>query len=348
MAVNISSFLTEGAQIPTGSALVAKQSETVLPQWYTNYAQQLLANQNAVSSLPDQTYQGPRVAAFAPAQQQGFAMTMPAATAYQPGLAAATRETQGALAAPGGMAAAQPYLGQASQSSVANIGQYMNPFTEQVVNRLGELGARNLSENLMPAITSKFINAGQLGFGPRGGGGTPSGMMTDTARALRDTQEATLAEQNKALQAGYGQAAELASGDLARQAGLATAAGGLAGADITRRLAGAEQLGGLAQTAQSLGLTGAQAVGNVGMQQQAQAQKNLDVAYGDFLRQQGYNQEQINNAMATLKGTAGAVPTGSQEYGIQPTNQPAEYKPSTAATIGGALSGLGSILSLIK
>ena len=427
--VDISSFLTEGAKIPSGSALKATQSETVLPEWYSNYAMQLLSNQQAQMARPYETYQGPRVAEFSPAQQQGFAMTAPAATAYQPGLQAATSATQnlmgqtalgaaqpyfgqaagmsGATAAtPGlqqgaqltgqsaqalGMQAAQPFLGQAGQTSVANIGQYMNPYTEQVVNRIGQLAQRNLSENIMPGIEGRYIAAGQLGYGGRGGAGTPSGMMTDTARAIRDTQEAALAQQTQALQQGYGQAAELSAGDLARQAQLAATAGSLGtqqqgalaqagrqmadigqaygtltgqqqrtltdigsqvgalgGADITRQLGAAEQLGGLAGTAQTLGLRGAEAVQGVGAQQQAQAQKNLDLAYSDFLRQQGYNQEQINNALATFKGIAPGVPTGSQEAGLVPLGYQPEYKPSTAATIGGALAGLGGILADAK
>lgn len=427
--VDISSFLTEGAKIPSGSALKATQSETILPEWYSNYAMQLLSNQQAQLNRPYETYQGPRVAEFSPTQQQGFAMTGQAANAYQPGLQAATGATQSLMgqnalggaqpyfnqaagmsgvtaATPGlqqgaqltgqsaqalGMQAAQPFLGQAGQTSVANIGQYMNPYTEQVVNRIGQLAQRNLSENIMPGIEGRYIAAGQLGYGGRDGAGTPSGMMTDTARAIRDTQEAALAQQTQALQQGYGQAAELSAGDLARQAQLASTAGSLGtqqqgalaqagrqmadigqaygtltgqqqrtltdigsqigaigGEDITRQLGAAEQLGALAGAAQSLGLTGAQAMQGVGAQQQAQAQKNLDLAYSDFLRQQGYNQEQINNALATFKGVAPGVPTGATEAGIVPLNYQQEYKPSTAATIGSALTGLGGVLADAK
>ena len=343
---DISSFLSEGAAIPGQTAVKSLTSQTILPDWYTNYAMQLLSNQQAQMETPYATFQGPRVAEFSPMQQQGFEMTPQAANAYQPALGQATQATQGAMAAPGGLATAQPFIGQAAQSSVSNIGSYMNPYTEQVVNRIADVGARNLSEKLMPAITNKYISAGQLGFGGRGGFSTPSGMMTDAARALRDTQEATLAEQNKALQAGYGQAAELASTDLARQATLGQLAGGLAGTDISRQLSGAQQLAGLGQQAQSLGLAGAGALQQVGGVQQAQAQKNLDVAYGDFLRQQGYNQEQINNALATFGGVAKGVPTATIEEGIVPSSGPTQtYQPSTAATIGGALSTLAGILS---
>lgn len=339
----LTDFLTNG-QVPAGSGLTAMTNQTVLPDWYTNYAQQILANQNAVSSQPYTTYQGPRVAGFTPQQQQGFGMTGTAATAYQPGLAAATGVTQGAVNAPGALEAAQPMLNAAGQSSVANIGQYMNPYNEQVINRIGQLGARNLSENLMPEIEGRYIAAGQLGFGGREGAqGTPSGMMTDTARALRDTQEATLAAQSQALQSGYSEAAGLAGTDLGRQATLAGITGNLASTQTGQQLEGGAQLADLAGMAQQYGLTGANAVTGVGAQQQALNQQNLNVGYEDFLRQQGYPQQQINAMLGTMQGVAGAVPKAETEMGIAPLGYQPEYGPGTASSIAAAAAAAASL-----
>ena len=341
----LSDFLNNG-KLPTGSTFKSVTSETVLPEWYTNYAMQLLANQQALSANPLQLYQGPRVAEFSPTQQQAFGMTGQAATAYQPALTAATQATQGAMAAPGALATAQPYMTQAGQSSVANINQYMNPYNEAVISRIGELGARNLRENIMPEIEGRYIAAGQLGFGGRQpGSATPSGMMTDTARAVRDTSADILAKQSEALRSGYSEAAGLAGTDLSRLGQLAQTAGGFAGQDITRGLAGAQQLAGMGETAQQLGLTGAGALSQVGATQQGQAQKNLDLAYGDFLRQQGYPQEQINTMLATMGAAKVGVPGAAREEGIVPMTYQPDLRPSTGETIGGALSGLAGILS---
>lgn len=340
----LSDFLSNG-QIPSGSAATSTTSSTVLPDWYTNYAMQILANQTAAAANPLSTFQGPRVAEFSPMQQQGFAATGQAAGAYQPALTQATQATQQAMGAPGALTTAQPYLTQAAQTAPSVMPDYMNPYTEQVVNRIGDLGARNLSEKLMPAITSKYITAGQLGYGPRGGAAAPSGMLTDTARALRDTNADVLAQQTAALQSGYTQAQQAAQTDLARQGTLASTAGALAGNQNTQQLAGAEQLAGLGQQAQTLGLTGANAITAAGGTQQAQAQKNLDTAYADFLKQQGYPQEQINNMTATLGAIKGATPTATTTEGIVPLNYQQQYAPSTAATIGGALTGVAGILS---
>ncbi len=340
---NIGAFLTEGSQIPQGSALKATQSQTVLPEWYTNYAMELLDNQQALAQRPFPLPPMPRVAEFSPTQQRGFEMTGQAATAFQPALGQATQTTQQAIGAPGGLGAAQPFLSQAGQTSVANIGQYMNPFQEQVVDRIGQLGARNLSERLLPEVEGRYIAAGQLGFGGRQPGmGTPSGMMTDTARAIRDTQEAVLAQQAEALQRGYTEAAGLAGTDLGRQAALASTAGQLGGQELARQLDAARQLAAMGEMGQRLGLTGAGALQQVGGVQQSQAQRNLDVAYEDFLRQQNYPQEQINAMLQTFKGVDPGIPKGAQEFGIVPVDY--EGKPSTASTI---LGGLGAVAGLL-
>jgi hypothetical protein len=355
---------------------------------------------------------------------------MSGVSAAQPFIEQAAGTVQQGMS-PGGLTAAQPFLSQAGQSSVANINQYMDPFVSQVVDRVGELGARNLSERILPEIEGRYISAGQLGFGGRQPGmGTPSGMMTDTARALRDVSADVSAQQGQLLSQGFGQAQAAAQADLARQAQLAGTAGQLgtqqqqalldaarqqaglgsqmgqltqaqqqaladiggqfgqltgaqqqgalgaagqladlgqigagltqeqqqlladlgvnvgqlSGQDITRGLSGAQQLAGMGEQAQQLGLTGAGALQQVGGVQQGQAQRNLDVAYEDFLRQQGFPQEQINNMLATFRGAAQGVPTGTQEFGIVPTGDEARLRPSTAETIGGGLSTLFSIL----
>lgn len=412
MALN--DFLSEGAAIPEGSALKATTNQTILPTWYTNYAMDVLAGQQALSAQPYATYQGPRVAGFNPTQQQGFDLTKAAAGAYQPGLAAATQATQnltgasslsaaqphltrasgldsvgaaqphftGALNTLGeatrtsGLDAAQPYL-SASFGSAANPSPYMNPYIDQVVNRVGELGARNLREQLLPEIEGRYIQAGQWGG---------SGQMTDTARALRDVNEGVLAQQSQLLNTGYNQAQQAMQTDLGRYGQLGQTAGNLAatqqgnllragemesqigtnignltqqqqqaltsigqttgtlaGNDTQAQLEAAGQLGNLSGLAQQYGLNGAGAVTGVGTTEQANAQQNYDVAYADFLRQQGYPQEQITAMLSTLNGTAAAVPKATQEVGIVPKGYQEQYEPSTASQIIGGLSGFAGI-----
>jgi len=343
----LTDFLSDGAAIPAGSAVKASTSQTVLPDWYTNYAMNLLSGQGAIAATPYATYQGPRVAGFTGDQSTGFDMTKGAATAYQPGLNAAQQGTAAAAAQPGALSVAQPFINKASASSVSNLSNYMNPYNDAVVNRIAELGNRNLTENIMPGIEGRYIGAGQLGFAPRDGYGTPSGMMTDTARAIRDTQGEISAAQSAALQQGFGQATSLANTDLNRQADLATTTGGLANTQQNTQLNAAQQQAQLGGLAQQYGLAGANAVTGVGQQQQALNQQNLDVGYQDFLRQQGWSQEQINNALSTFKGVATGVPTATQEAGIVPTGQQQQYQPSTASNIASGLAGLAGLLKVL-
>ena len=136
---------------------------------------------------------------------------------YQPYGASAT-DLYGQSTSPTGLSAASPYLQAAGQSSAQNINQYMNPYNEQVTNRIAQLGARNLSENILPQISSDFIKAG--GYG--------STRQRDlVGRAARDTQESILGQQAQALQQGYGQGLTASASDLARYGQLAGTAGSL-------------------------------------------------------------------------------------------------------------------------
>ena len=134
-----SDFLMSGNEIPPGSAYKSTTSETVLPEAYTNAGLQFLSNQIGLMNTPYQPVPFPRVAGFTETGLQGQGMTLDAASAYRPGLNAAVRTTNAAAAGPGALTAANPYFRRASRSSVSNIGAYMNPYTENVVNRIAEL-----------------------------------------------------------------------------------------------------------------------------------------------------------------------------------------------------------------
>ena len=138
------------------------------------------------------------------------------------------------------LTAAQPYLQAASQNAYSNVGNYMSPYQQNVMDVLAKQGARNLSETFLPQISDAFIKAGQFGGSRMGEFGS---------RALRDTQEAVLAKQAELANQGYGQALQAAQTDLSRQAGLAGTVGSISGADLSRILSGAGQYGNLAGTA---------------------------------------------------------------------------------------------------
>jgi len=385
---DFSSFLNEGAAVPAGSAVKAMSTSTTMPEWYTNYGMDILANQKAIAARPFQPYADAsgnpiqRFAGFTPDQEAGFEATRQGANVFRPELNLASQQTQNtfgrsgygaaqpsfqqagqytaASTNPTGINMAQPYLNQAGQSSVSNINQYMNPYENAVVGRIGELGARTLREQLLPAISDKMIGSGQFG-------GTRQAELM--GRALRDTMEGISARQAQALQQGYGQALSTAGTDLARQAQLASTAGGLGfqqqgalaqagqqmgalgqqmgslyNTDTSNALAAAQQMGNLAQQRQGQELAGANAMMNVGALQQGLDQKNLDFARSEWERMQAYPQEQTNAMAGALQGVAGAVPMGKQEYGVEPS----PYAPKSTSTAQDILTGIVGGAGAIK
>lgn len=342
--MSISSLLNDGkssiSTVPTSNT-----TETVLPDWYTNYAMDILANQQAVANNPYVTYQGPRVAGFTDQQKQAFtqagnvANASGALTQAQPYLQQGAQNISQSTN-PTGVNMAQPYLNQAGQSTAGQVGSYMNPYTNQVVDRIGDVAARNLREKFLPEISDRFVGAGQFG------GSRQAEMI---GRALRDTSESTLAQQTQALQQGYTQAADIAQNDLSRQAQLAGTAGNLGQNQQQALLSAGTNLANLGQTygniaeqQQRMGTTGLAALQSAGQQQQALNQQNLDVAYQDFLKQQANPQTQLNALTGTLQGVAGAVPKGQMSSGIEAVNS-GSTGPSTIATI---LSGLSTLKGL--
>lgn len=206
--------------------------------------------------------------------------------------------------------AANPYLQAASQSAASGISQYNSPYQQGVMDVIAKQGARNLSENLLPAVSDQFIKAGQFG-------GTRMGEFG--SRALRDTQESILNQQAQAAQQGYGQALSASQADLARQAQLAGTVGSISGADLSRVLQGAGQYQNLAQTAGSLTGQQQQNLTNLGQttgQMTAQQMQNL-ASLGQAQTSAGQAQQQFGLSAAQAAQAAQAQDYQRQMSALQ-------------------------------
>jgi hypothetical protein len=300
--MSILDFLFEGTAPTPGTG--STTSLTQLPEWYTQYTKDMLGRAQGVANLPYAQYGGPRIAGFTPTEKTGFEMTKEAAGAQEPFL-------QGAQMALGAAGTTFPQMAQA----------YMNPYTENVVNRIADVGLRQLQEKFLPAVSETFIEAGQFGPGPGS-----SRMGEFGARALRDVQESVLGQQAEALQQGYGQAADIYGQDVSRLAELAS------------------RYGGLGETAQMLGLRGAQAVGGVGEAERAMQQANLRLAYEDFLRQQNYPAEQVKFLGEALSNIQ--IPKTEISQSVQ---MPAlSGDPSAIEKAISGITGVGTLYDLYK
>lgn len=228
---------------------------------------------------------------------------------------------------------AQPYLQQAAKKSVTGIEQYMNPYQEGVMNAIAQQGARNLSENLLPAVSDAFIRAGQFGG---------SRMGTFGERALRDTQESILNQQSQAIQQGYGQALAASQADLARQAQLASTAGQLTEQQQAALLNIGQAKSNIGQAQQQAGLSAAQQAASTRQQALAQAQQAA-AQLGQVGAQQGQLTAQQQAALLNVGQAKTSVGQAQQQAGLQAAQQAANTQQQALAQAQQAAAQLGQV-----
>jgi len=210
--------------------------------------------------------------------------------------------------------AAAEYANQFAQNSMADIGNYMNPYTEQVIkNNLGDIeSSRQTAVQQM----------GEAATRAKAFGGTRQGVAEGAT--------------NKA----YADKAAQMSADL-RMKGFDTSAN-LMQQDLVRRMAAAGQLGSLGQQQQTMGLEGGRAVMGAGSARQGLSQQELDAMRGIGVEKLGITQGAMSTALPNA-GSSTSTPTtrnalsgalGGAGYGYQFGGLP-------GAAIGGLLGLLG-------
>lgn len=222
-------------------------------------------------------------------------------------------------------AAANPLVSKGTDSWTNNVSSYMSPYTQQVTDRIAQLGQRNLTENLLPAVNKTFTGSGQFG----------SSRNADfTNRAVRDANESILGQQAQALESGYQTAANIYGQDASRalqgglglgqltdanaqrqiQAGtqlgnmtnadanrltqIGQSAGQLMAGDLDRQMSMASLAGGLANNDASRQLQAGNALSALGT-----ARQNYDLTNANALSGIGAQQQQLNqNSLNTMYG----------------------------------------------
>ena len=293
-----------------------------MPQWYSDFQQGIASKGNAIAAQPYEPYGAPRIAGFNTDQNAAFDATRSGVGTESTAIRTNMDNAATAGANADSLGDASPWLNKAGQTSHSQVQDYIDPYQDQVVDRIGVLGARNLQEKLMPAINQDFIRAGQYGS---------TGMMAETGRALRDTSDGILAEQNKALSQGYGMALDTAQADMNRFGQVGQTAGNLSNADSEMQLNGSKVAGALGTVAQDARYADINAVGAVGNSLNAQTQSNLDMAYGDFTDQRDYQQNQLGWVNNLIKGYQ--MPTSESWTNTGPLPG-ATFDPSPLASAG--------------
>jgi len=258
------------------------------------------------------------------------------------------------------MAASQPSMMGANALTLAGgltpasagINNYMSPYQSQVVDEIARRGQENIA-NAQSGVADKFIGGGQFGSSRMG-----RSLGNAQTAGLRDI----LGQQATALNSGYGQALGASQADLTRQlqagsqlgtlgtnqanianqysqnlANIGQSLGTFGQSDLQRQLDAAKGQGALAEVYNTNALRNIAAQEAVGNTQQAQQQKNLDIAYQDFVAQRDNPQQMASFMNNIIRGLQ--IPAQTTTQGTGPATV---LNPSPLTSIVGAgATGLG-------
>jgi len=292
-------------------------SQTQLPPWVSNAAQQNYAVAQNVANRPLQQYQGQQVAGVAPQQQQSWdlAASMPGANA------APYNEANAGYLGVLGQGAPQVTAGALGQT---NLSPYMNPYTQSVINTTLPIMQQNLQQTLaQQADQAAASNA----FG-----GSRQGVQAGVTQAQGALNMANMAAQLN--NQNFTQAQAGATGDLNRQL---QAAQGNQGAVLGAQQNQNAAAGGLTNMANAQNNNAFQqfmALSSAGQGEQTQAQNEIGANMNQFNQAWNYPTTQMNTLLASLGMTPyGQSQTTSGTQNVQTSTDPMQ-----------AMLGVGSIL----
>lgn len=228
----------QGAPLPNITETTTRAQEA--PQYYTDYLSGLAqAGTSAMGRTPQQM-----IAGLDPMQMRAYQMTPGAAGAYQPGLSAATAN-----------------IAETAQGITPDkINQFMNPFTQNVVQEMARLAEQNVGRNILPALKAGMVGSGQLGSQRYAGA---------LGQGLAEASKTLTGQQYGALSEGYKTAVDAAL----KEMGLETEA--------------AKTQANISKLAQDLGLAETGAIEKAGATQQAYNQALLDAPLKTATQAQG-------------------------------------------------------------
>jgi hypothetical protein len=185
----------------------------------------------------------------------------------------------------------------------------MEPYTQEVVRKMGEEGMRNLKTNIAPLLSSVGSKIGQFGTENRG---------KIFQKSIADIQRNIESQKEKALLTGYGHAGELFNRDKANE--------------IER----ANMLARLGQTAQLGRESDIKALREAGDYKRMHEQMMRDIAYQEWVRKNNYEWDTLSRWIAAQQGLP--LPMTRTDMGIQPL-QPTLNAAGSAGVMGAHLLG---------
>jgi hypothetical protein len=209
----------QGVPLPTITQ--TEQKQTTLPEFYTNYLQD-------IANIGTGAIQQGGVAGFSPLQQQAFQMA--------PNAAFSGAQTAGDAAS---------LLGAAGTTAAPSmVGGYMNPYMTNVVDEMARLQNQNIQRSVLPALRGAGVGSGSFGS---------TRQANATGQAMSDMQRNLLGKQYEALYSGYGDAMKAAQTDLNRQMQAGQGLGNVATEQYNIGTGGLKTLSDLGAQQQTLG-----------------------------------------------------------------------------------------------
>jgi hypothetical protein len=289
----------QGAPLPT--ITTTEQKQQVLPEFYTNYLQD-------IANIGTGAIQQGGVAGFSPLQQQAFQMAPQAAFsgAQTAGDAASLLGASGTTAAP------------------SMVGAYMNPYMTNVVDEMARLQNQNIQRSVLPALRGAGVGSGSFGS---------TRQANATGQAMSEMQRNLLGKQYEALYSGYGDAMKTAQTDLNRQMQAGQGLGNVAQQQYSIGTGGLKTLEDLGAQQQALGQKQLD-YPMIQAQNLAKLFQGLNIPSGETLQKVGPGQagqyslsplSQISGLLTGLgaftgqpSGTAGTTTGGAQQQtGLQ-------------------------------
>jgi hypothetical protein len=309
---------------------------TTAPSYYTNYLTDL-ATQGQAAANP---VTGAQFAGATDLQKQAFKDVAANVGNYEPGLtnastslkAAGDTDISGAASTyltgagkTSGLDAAKTNLDLGATGANELVGNYMNPYTQQVVDQIRAANQQNIAQNLSPGLTGGAVGAGQFGS-QRGANALALGISNANLGAL--------GQQAQALQSGYTAAMANAQQQRANQLAAGLSQGNLQNVSNANQIAAG-------QVAQQGAVQSAQNQLNTGIQQSNLAAQTQNLGLADV------------NAQATLGAQQQAINQNKEMFPFQRLQAQAnlmqgqQIPMSTTQTSSGsplsAIAGLGAL-----
>ena len=280
---------------------------TEAPGFYTDYLSNI-ATKGAAQIDPTT---GAQYVGSQPLQEAAFANVQGAAGAFKPTLTAAENVLMSARDSTSPLSAATDYLTAAGTNPATAAQGYMSPYTTGVVNQIGNIGQRNIMQNLAPSATAGAVGSGQ--FGSKRGAEV-------LGQTIQNANRDILGQQTASMDKAYQTALDTAIKQNQLQAQMGQTAGTLA-SQGTQNLTNLGNVAGqLASTNQALNLADINALATLGEQQRTLKQNeqlfplsNLSTLSG-MLR--GYNVPTTTKTTAEMSPLSALAGIGAGAAGL--------------------------------